>query len=152
MTELDREINDTIMREIGLEPNKKNQICDQDTRVVLKINNQDVIKSGCYGGRNTVEFDPHNNRKMMTDLFGYFLNKYEEETGSSVLSYYNIDNKRGNKVELKLNDETTITSHSYKRDSLKYTDIIMQLNGESKENIDLSKYDVEVPKGGIKRK
>ncbi len=152
MTELDREINDTIMREIGLEPNNKNQICDQDTGAVLRINDMNVIKAGCYGGRNTVEFDPHNNRKMMTDLFGYFLNKYEEETGRSALSYYNIDDKKGNKVELKLEDESTITSHAYKRDSLKYADIIMQLNGEDKDNIDLSKYDIDIPKGGIKRR
>ena len=151
MNELDMEINDTIMREIGLEPDSKNRICDQDTGAKIQINGMSVVKAGCYGGKNSMEFDPHNNRKLMNDLFGYFLNKYEDETGESIMSYYNVDDVKGkNKIEVKLDDETTITSHSYKRDSLKYADIIMQMNGENKNNIDLSKYDTDLPKGGVK--
>ena len=153
MTELDKEVNNLIMQEIGLEVGRDQRIYDQDTGSSIRINGMDVIAPGCYAGHKAVEFDPHNNRKMMNQLFGYFLNKYSDETDIDVLSYYNVNTLDGEKIECKMSDNSTIRSKPYKRDSLKYTDIIMQLNGDNSE--DLNKYD-QIPntktvKGRTKR-
>ena len=135
----DLEINNLIMREIGLEIGPRQRIFDQDTGVEIKINGMDVMAPGCYGGRQSIEFDPHNNKKMMNHLFGYFLEKRAEETDVDVLTYYNVDKE--NRVECKLSNNETIVSGSYVKDSLKYADIIIQLNGDTPP--DLSKYDAQ---------
>ena len=145
MTELDREINTIIMQEIGLEIGRNNKIYDQDTGVA----------PGFYGGRHAIEFDPHNNKKMRGQLFGYFLNKYADESGVEIPSYHNIDDKSKDSgfIECLIDEDGTlnpIRSKAYKRDSLKYTDIIMQLNGDN--SVDLSKYDQDVVKPTVKKK
>ena len=149
MTEMEREINTLIMQEIGLEVGRDQKICDQDTGDVLRINGMDIVAPGSYCGKQSIEFDPYNNRKMMGQLFGHFLEKYSDETGVDALSYYNVDTGREAKVECRMSDDTVISSKAYGRDSLKYTDIIMQLNGGE---ADLSKYDVPQIKETIKRK
>ena len=149
MTEMEKEINTIIMQEIGLEVGKNNIICDQDTGDALKINGMDIVAPGCYGGKQSIEFDPYNNRKMMGQLFGHFLGKYSDETGVDVLSYYNVDSGVDMKVECRMSNDSIVSSKSYGRDSLKYTDIIMQLNGGE---ADLSKYDIPQTKETIRRK
>lgn len=149
MTEMDREINNIIMQEIGLEVGENNKIYDQDTGDAIKINGLNVVAPGCYTGRQSIEFDPYNNRKMMTQMFGYFLDKNSEETGIDAISYYNIEESgKAGKVECKMSDNTVITSKEYLRDSLKYTDIIAQLNGGE---LDLSKFDVPQSNDIVKR-
>jgi hypothetical protein len=150
MTNNDLEINTLIMREMGLEIGPKERIFDQDTGVAIKINGMDVVAPGCYGGRQSVEFDPHNNKKMMSQLFQYFLSKHSEETDVDVMTYYNVDNGPKGSVECKLSNNETITSASYMKDSLKYTDIMIQLNGDNPP--DLSKYDVAPESKNVRRK
>lgn len=155
MTELDREINTIIMQEIGLEIGRNNKIYDQDTGDAIRMNDMDLVAPGFYGGRHAIEFDPHNNKKMMGQLFGYFLNKYADESGVEIPSYHNIDDKSKDSgfIECLIDEDGTlnpIRSKAYKRDSLKYTDIIMQLNGDN--SVDLSKYDQDVVKPTVKKK
>ncbi len=141
MNELDKEINIKIMQELGLEPNSDKQIIDQDTGMPIAINGMPVVAPGCYGGKNSIEFDPYNNKKMMNKFFGFFLDKYSCENDVDVLAYYNIDGQDNTgSIECRLDDDSTLISKNYRRDSLKYTDIIMQLNGDT--NIDLNKYDI----------
>lgn len=149
MTEMEREINTLIMQEIGLEVGRNQRIYDQDTGDALRINGMDIVAPGCYGGKQAIEFDPYNNRKMMGQLFGHFLEKYSDETGVDVLSYYNVDSGSDVKVECRMSDDTIVSSKPYGRDSLKYTDIIMQLNGGES---DLTKYDNTSSKGNYKEK
>lgn len=149
MTEMEREINTLIMQEIGLEVGRNQRIYDQDTGDALRINGMDIVAPGCYGGKQAIEFDPYNNRKMMGQLFGHFLEKYSDETGVDVLSYYNVDSGSDVKVECRMSDDTIVSSKPYGRDSLKYTDIIMQLNGGES---DLTKYDIPQAKETIKKK
>lgn len=141
MTNKDLEINNLIMQEIGLEVDNCNRIIDQDTGAALAFKGMAVIAPGTYGGRNCIEFDPHNNKKMMSNLFGYFLDKHSEESDVDVLTYYNVDQGTKSAVECKLSDQTKITSKAYSRDSLKYTDIMIQLNGGTAPNFD--QYDTE---------
>lgn len=150
MTELDKEVNEIIMREMGLEVGSHDRIYDQDTGMALSINGMKVTAPGVYGGRDSIEFDPHNNRKLMGRLFENFLNKYADEVDNEVIAFYNKDTKEGGCIECKMEDNELISSKPYKRDSLKYTDLIMQLNGGESE--DLSKYDIPPVKETIKRK
>lgn len=150
MNATDKEINTLIMQEIGLEVGSRQRIYDQDTGAVIKINGMDVVAPGSYCGNKAMEFDPHNNRKMMSQLFGLFLEKYSEETDIDVLIYYNVDDVDSkSKIECVLSNNEVITSKPYTRDSLKYTDIIMQLNGGDAG--DLTKYDTIPTKETVKK-
>lgn len=155
MNELDKEVNKIIMQEMGLDIGNNYRIVDQDTGMEIKLNGMAVMAPGIYGGKQSVEFDPHNNRKMMSQMFGYFVNKYSEETDIDMMAYYNIDDDRsgGNnigRVECKMSNDEIITSDSYQRDSLKYMDIIIQLNGGDPSY--LKKYDIPQENKTIKKK
>ena len=151
MNDFDKEINIRIMQELGYEPNRHRQLIDQDSGNAIVINGMPVTAPGYYGGRNSIEFDPYNNKKMMSQVFGHFLEKYADENGVNVSAYYNIDGKDGTgKVECKFSDNQTITSGAYARDSLKYVDIIMQLNGDPACDDDLRKYDIVEKKSAVK--
>ena len=143
MNKKDLEINNLIMQEIGLEIGIGNKIVDQDTGAALAFKGMSVIAPGTYS-HNAIEFDPHNNKKMMSNLFGYFLDKHSEESDVDVLAYYNVDAENNkSSIECKLSDQTKITSKAYTRDSLKYADIIIQLNGGTAPDFD--QYDIEKP-------
>lgn len=149
MNEFDKEVNTLIMREVGLEVGPGKKIYDQDTGMPIKINGMEVVAPGGYTGRSTIEFDPYNNRRQMGQIFNYFINKQYEEGGREVLTYYNKDDTpEGGKVECKLDDNTTVTSAQYTRDTLKYADIILRLNGE--DNPNLTQYDLPMTKETVK--
>lgn len=148
MTSKDLEINRIIMHEIGLEVDSAQRIIDQDTGAAIRIDGMDVVAPGCVG-RQVVEFDPFNNKKMMSQLFSYFASKQADETGVGVSTYYGVGHGEEGKIECKMEDNTVFTSKPYMRDSLKLTDIIMQMNGGGSE--DLSKYD-GFPNKGVKGK
>lgn len=148
MNNLDKEINMLIMQEIGLEVGDRNRIFDQDTGLELKINGMDVTAPG-YQERQAMEFDPYNNRKMMNQLFGYFLDKHSDETDIDVISYFDVPHDKDTScVTCRMSDNSTITSNPYKRDSLKYTDLIIQLNGGEVEGLD--KFDIMAINPSIK--
>lgn len=145
------EVNNIIMQEIGLEIGQAYKMIDQDTGIALKINGADVVAPGHFRGRQTIEFDPYNNRKMMNSLFGYFLEKHEDETGVGVVTFYDIPSDEPDKGSIKcvLNDNTTIQSGNYMRDGLKYADLIVQLNGGEANSF--QDYDSPVEKETIKK-
>ena len=132
MNPFDVEINNLIMREIGLEVGPKNKIYDQDTGCSIAIDGVEVTAPSCYTGRRTIEFDPYNNKKMMSQFFSYFTSKVEDEGGASVVAFYDIPGSSNNKraIECKMSNDTILRSNSYSRDSLKYVDLIMQMNGD----------------------
>lgn len=148
MNASDKEINTIIMQEIGLEVGENNRIYDQDTGVKITINNMDVIAPGNYCDKQSIEFDPHNNRKLMSQLFGYFLDKHSEETDIDILAYYNVDDGKNGYIECRMSNNELISSKSYQRDSLKYTDIIMRLNGETNTD-ELEKFDTPMERKSI---
>ena len=151
MNEMDKEINNLILREVGFEVGTGNKIYDQDTGMPVRINGLQMMAPGSYIPRQSLEFDPYNNRKLMGQIFNYFIDKQSEEGGPEVITYYNKDDtKDGGKVECRFNDNTTISSNQYGRDTLKYADLIMRLNGD--DNPDLSKYDVPIVKETVVKK
>ena len=149
MNDFDKEVNTLIMREVGFEVGPGRRIYDQDSGMPIKINGMEVVAPGSYSNRQFVEFDPYNNRRLMGHVFNYYINKQYEESGREVLTYYNKDDTpAGGKVECRLDDNTIITSNQYTRDTLKYVDIMMRLNGE--ENPNLEQYDVPMIKETVK--
>ena len=134
----EKEINMIIMREMGLEIGNNNRIYDQDTGTELKINGMNIVAPGCYQ-KQSMEFNPYNNKKMMSQLFGYFLNKISDEGGPNVIAFYNGDNSR---IECKTEDNEVISSGSYSKETLRYVDLVMRLNDEDPSDINLSKYDI----------
>ena len=153
MNEKDLEINTMIMREIGLEIGHGNKIVDQDTGVPLTVGTSYLIAPGAYCGRQNMEFDPYNNRKLMGNLFGLYLEKYADESGIDCSTYYDVHGDRksqASSIECRMSDNTLVTSKPYIRDSLKYADIILQLKGE--EDVDLSEYDGLPEAPAVKRR
>ena len=159
MTDFDKKINSIIMQELGLEVGPSQRIYDQDTGDILQINGTEIVAPGTpinnsikCGQPMMTEFDPYNNRKMMNQLFAYFLDKISDETDQDVVTYYNIDGSSPNtgRVQCKMSDNSTITSGEYKRDSLKYTDIIIQLNGGNADDLDLKDFDTPMTQESIK--
>jgi hypothetical protein len=140
MNQLDTEINNIIMQELGLEVGVGNRIVDQDTGAAIRFRGKDIVAPGFFNGRS-VEFDPINNGKMVTSLFDRFLQIHSEESDIYVSTFYPIDDSKC--IECRMSDQTNIRSGSYDRDGLRYTDIMIQLNGG--RSSDLKKYD-EVPK------
>lgn len=137
MNQSDIEINNLIMREIGLEVGPGQCIVDQDTGISIGFHGMNIKAPGAYCGRNSIEFDPHNNKKMMNLLFGYFLDKHSKESDVYVSAFYNVDNGNNTgSIECRMSDQSTIRSKNYKRDSLKCADIITQLNGGSSPNLE----------------
>lgn len=139
------------MHEIGLEVGTAYKIYDQDTGEALKFDGADIVAPGHYRGRQTIEFDPYNNRKMMGCLFGHFLNKHAEEVGedSYAVSFYNVDDSSdGGRIECKFGNNSKVRSERYTRDSLRYTDVIIRLNGGTP---DLKKFDVPIERSTVKR-
>lgn len=139
MNQTDLNINNIIMQEIGLEVSASNRIIDQDTGMTMTFGGREIVAPGVYGGFNTVEFDPYNNKRMMNRLFGYFLEKHAEESDVGVMTYYSVDKGDKGSIECRMSDQSTIRSKPYIRDSLKCADIIIQLNGG--EAPDFSEYD-----------
>lgn len=151
MNPMDKEVNNLIMREIGLESSSNNCIVDQDTGMAIVFGGMNVVPPGYYGGRNAIEFDPHNNKKLMNALFGHFLNKYEDESDVGVSTYYDVDAGDSKSIlQVKLDDHTCISSKPYLRSSLRCIDIMSQLNGDGSP--DLEKYDVAETRDIVKRK
>lgn len=148
MNNMEKEINTIIMREIGLEVGSCDRIYDQDTGAEIRINGMNVIQPSGYCGQQDIGFDPYNNRKMMNYLFSYFTQKHADETGVEVTAFYNVGSGPDTCIECRLSNNEVIRSRPYVRDSLKYTDLIMQLNGDQSE--DLSEYDKLPDKKSVK--
>ena len=136
-------INKMMMEEIGLTVDSQSRVMDQDTREYLSFKSRQMKFSSqnqvTIGNRDMV-FDPASNKNVAANLLDYYANKLQEEGECYVSMYYEKqedDNKTS--LEAKVDNGKVHTTKPYYRDSLKYADMIMQLNGS--ENVDLSEYD-----------
>jgi hypothetical protein len=140
------QINKIIMQEIGLGVDAHQRVIDQDTRETLKFNEKNMKYSSQNSvilTKNDIPFDPIETRNLMSSLFNHFTQKIEQEDGTYVSTYYDINGDKGTALEAVVNGEK-ITSDYYGNDSLRYLDIIMRLNGSN--SINLKQYDTEEKK------
>lgn len=144
MTELDLEINMRLMEEMGLEEGDRRRVIDQDTGLLYQMKGKDLVTPGSQGGKSATEFDPINNTKMMSYMFGAFLEKLEEEESIAGVRNYHMnppDSKGRIRGTVSFDDGTSVSSGLYKNETTCYADLVLRLNGE--ENINLSKYDID---------
>lgn len=142
MNQADREINELIMNEMGLDIGLESRIYDNDTMRPITVNGMKVMAPGVYGGKKSVEFDPYNNRRQMAYLFGYYTNKYAEENGKEVIANYAVDEGDKGRIECRMDDDTIISSGVYHRDTLRYIDLVMRMNGDDHPEETIAKYDI----------
>lgn len=145
MNELDLKINSRLMEEMGFEEGDRRRVIDQDSGIQYTIKGKDIVSPGNQGGKQSIEFDPVNNVRMMNYLFGEFVNKLEEEESiPPVSTYYTMLDERDSsrvKAKILMDDNKILESKPYRNETIAYADLVLQLNGE--ENVDLSEYDVD---------
>lgn len=138
-----KDLSDTIMREIGLDVDINMCIVDQDTGIPLEYNGKKIVYQG-NRSKTSIPFDPLNNTKMMSHLFSYYTEKVSEEDGRYFSVYYQVkDSDTKSHMEVKEDNGNIIKSEPYANDTIKYTDLILKINGEVR---DLSKEDKELTK------
>lgn len=139
-------VNKLIMQEIGLSVDNNQKVIDQDTREMLKFREKSMkysSTSSVHVTKNDMVFDPMETRNLMGSLFDHFTKKIEDEEGVYVSIYYDINSEEGTALEV-VADGEKITSDHYQNDTLKYLDIIMQLNGADSSNLKQYDYDRNV--------
>jgi len=143
MTEMDLKLNIRLMEEMGYEEGDRKRIYDQDSGCMCAFKGKDIVSPGTAPGKQTVEFDPVNNPRMMNLLFGGFINKLqEEESIPPVSSYFMKQDANGKNIAtVVMEDSSQITSAPYLNETLAYTDLVLRLNGE--EEVDLQEYDID---------
>lgn len=143
MDEKDMKINMLLMEEMGLEEGERRRIIDQDTMVQYQMNGRDIVSPGSQGGKSAIEFDPINNTRMMSFMFGKFVEKLEDDEAIPPVTDYSIVPVLGGKVQCRLNmeDGDSVASKAYKNETTCYADMVLRLNGET--DIDLSEYDID---------
>ena len=145
-------INKIIMQEIGLGVDNHQKVMDQDTRETLKFKDKNIKYSSQNNviiTKNDIPFDPYETRNLMSSLFDHFTEKMNEEEDVYVSMYYDIPGDKGTALEAVVNGEK-IKSDYYTNDSLRYLDLIMQINGSDKTV--LRQYDSEPQTKDIRKK
>lgn len=139
-------LTEKIMQEIGLEADQDNCIVDQDTGIQLQFNGKKIKYDKNIHMGKEICFDPVENTKLMHHLFSYYVDKVHNEGGRYINIYYPVEGQTPNKgsIELKDDQNNKMRSAEYYNDSLKYADLIFQLNGET--DVNLSEYDKERPR------
>lgn len=131
-----------IMEEIGLEVNN-GKIMDQDYGAYIQFKGKQVLAPGAYPSKNYVVFDPYNSTTLMIHLFDLFCKKYEYDTGVSIGYTYQTEcGVNGSSITAVMSNQKSYTSAVYKRDTLRYMDIILQLNGDENPFSFLKQFDI----------
>jgi hypothetical protein len=141
-------INKIIMQEIGLGVDNYQKVIDQDTREQLKFKEKNIKYSSQNSvvlTKNDIPFDPIESKNLMGGLFDHFSKKLEKEDNVYISRFYDItDKEKGTALEAVVNGKKIKSDYYNNNESLKYLDIIMQLNGS--DNINLKQYDTPVKK------
>ena len=158
MEDKDIEINTRLMEEFGLEQGIRRRIYDHETGDIRLMKGKEIVAPGAIPGKNTLEFDPINNTRMMNFFFGSYIQAMEEEDllGGSVMSYSVIPSKAPGKIKavLKINPDDgspikEISSKPYKNETSCMADLVCRINGD--DNVDMSEYDIDRRKNPLQK-
>ena len=158
MEDKDIEINTRLMEEFGLEQGTRRRIYDHETGDIRLMKGKEIVAPGAIPGKNTLEFDPINNTRMMNFFFGSYIQAMEEEDllGGSVMSYSVIPSKSPGKIKavLKINPEDgspikEISSRPYKNETSCMADLVCRINGD--DDVDMSEYDIDRRKNPLQK-
>lgn len=122
-----------LLDEIGLQI-YDGKILDQDTMEYLSNHGHNMTY------QDITNIYIHKDVKSMNALFMYFCNKISKEQNIyvDVVYYKQVKNSRNSPLAVRANGKELI-SKIYENESLKYLDLICQLNGA--EDVDLSRFD-----------
>lgn len=136
-------LDQLVLDEIGLEF-YNGVLIDQDTRNTILYNEKTIIPKLQGHARSSqvyAEFDPKN-PKFMNFLFSYFTNKILKEQNIYIETVYYIPIKGSYRCPLAIKaNGSEYHSRVYNLESLKYLDLICQLNGGVDVNLDI--FDIE---------
>lgn len=158
MEDKDIEINTRLMEEFGLEQGTRRRIYDHETGDIRLMKGKEIVAPGAIPGKNTLEFDPINNTRMMNFFFGSYIQAMEEEDllGGSVMSYSVIPSKSPGKIKavLKINPDDgspikEISSKPYKNETSCMADLVCRINGD--DDVDMSEYDIDRRKNPLQK-
>ena len=158
MEDKDIEINTRLMEEFGLEQGTRRRIYDHETGDIRLMKGKEIVAPGAIPGKNTLEFDPINNTRMMNFFFGSYIQAMEEENllGGSVMSYSVIPSKAPGKIKavLKINPDDgspikEISSKPYKNETSCMADLVCRINGD--DDVDMSEYDIDRRKNPLQK-
>ena len=158
MEDKDIEINTRLMEEFGLEQGTRRRIYDHETGDIRLMKGKEIVAPSAIPGKNTLEFDPINNTRMMNFFFGSYIQAMEEEDllGGSVMSYSVIPSKAPGKIKavLKINPDDgspikEISSKPYKNETSCMADLVCRINGD--DDVDMSEYDIDRRKNPLQK-
>lgn len=142
------ELNDLVIREIGLELDSQYNIIDQDTGSQLQINGKLIkyyfgteLKQGDpgYYNNNDKIFDCVHDPYLMNFLVSYYIEKIkQEEPDLYIYSYHPVLDKITNRSALEFKGNFNAITRFYSNECLKFIEGLFLLSGDS---LDLSEYD-----------
>lgn len=141
-----QELNNFVLREVGLDLDHQYNVVDQDTGVQLQINGK-LIKY--YFGTDTNPDSNVNGDKildavrdsyLMNFLVAYYIEKVkEEEPDLYIYSYHSINDRYSPKTALEFKGSLNVRTRFYLNDCLKFIEGLYRLTGG---DIDLTEYDI----------
>ena len=122
-----------ILGEIGLGLNQNNEVYDQDTFNNIQVAGKNLIFSfkpeyNVFCANNQVLFQPFENRKMIMQLFGYYLQK-ETACGNANYVTWNVNELPDKKTSISVVDalsRETTTTDAYMNPCLAFCDFILK--------------------------
>lgn len=139
-----------LFNEIGLAAKPNGYLYDQDTENFLQFDEGKFIKTSLdgnevYAGRNEVVFDPSSNYKLIYHLFGYYLDKCQndpdgDQLGGYIAHYTEDTEERLQRVVVKTQSRGEITSDWYWCIYLAFIDCIFAIDGYK---VDLHHFDIK---------
>ena len=141
------ELNYELLSQLEMNVRHDGTIFDPTTNNILAFNGM-IIKASIkpneihYAGQGEIEFDILNNVRMITTLFGTFLDR-KIKSGMQFRSYYPEERLEGEDIKsssltVKFDDYNSITTPFYHNKCLKFIHMIYALE---EELVDLSNFD-----------
>ena len=73
MEDKDIEINTRLLEEFGLEQGIRRRVYDHETGEIRLMKGREIVAPGAIPGKDSIEFDPINNVRMMNFFFGSYI-------------------------------------------------------------------------------
>lgn len=159
MFEDEYELAYELLQTLDIKVNPDGTLLEKDTNTIIYFNGMKVkatidkndIK---YTGEGEISFDVLGNVRLITTLFGHYLDKKQAE-GMKFLSYFptekiseiefgkgrekHTEDVKYTNITLKHDSANSISSKFYHNKNLKFIDIIFALEDD---NVDLSNFDI----------
>ena len=155
-----QELNNLVLREVGLDLDHQYNVVDQDTGIQLQINGKlikyyfgaDVNPDSNVNGDKIL--DAVRDSYLMNFLVGYYIEKIKEEIPDLyIYSYHSINDRYSPRTALEVKGNLNFRTRYYFNDCLKYIEALYRLTGG---DIDLTEYDMMISeydkKNGVKKK